>query len=99
MNILIAGGAGYIGSHVVRYLLETGQNPIVFDNLSNGHRDAVSGVGFGLNDDQRRDGDPVELVADSTLAGQELGWEPRFTGLSQTFERPSALEEARWAAR
>ena len=37
-NILITGGAGYIGSHMVRLLLKKGYQPIVFDNLSTGHR-------------------------------------------------------------
>jgi UDP-glucose 4-epimerase/UDP-arabinose 4-epimerase len=41
-NILITGGAGYIGSHICIKLRENGYQPIVFDNLSNGHRDAVS---------------------------------------------------------
>lgn len=38
MNILIIGGAGYIGSHVTRYLLDKGHNLTVFDNLSTGLR-------------------------------------------------------------
>lgn len=41
MNILVVGGAGYIGSHMVRELLEQGFNPLVFDNLSTGHAWAV----------------------------------------------------------
>ncbi|MDR1229815.1 MAG: UDP-glucose 4-epimerase GalE [Spirochaetaceae bacterium] len=39
-NILVTGGAGYIGSHVVRNLDESGYNTIVLDNLSEGHREA-----------------------------------------------------------
>lgn len=35
-NILIIGGAGYIGSHIVHHLVELGHNTIVFDNLSTG---------------------------------------------------------------
>jgi len=40
-NILVIGGAGYIGSHVCKALKEAGFNPIVYDNLSNGHAWAV----------------------------------------------------------
>ena len=40
-NILVVGGAGYIGSHMVRALLDEKYNPIVFDNLSTGHREFV----------------------------------------------------------
>jgi UDP-glucose 4-epimerase len=39
--ILVTGGAGYIGSHVVRDLGEQGYRPIVFDNLSSGSAEAV----------------------------------------------------------
>ena len=38
MNILVIGGAGYIGSHVTRELLDQGHNCTVFDNLSTGLR-------------------------------------------------------------
>lgn len=41
MNILVVGGAGYIGSHCVRQLREYGHRPVVLDNLVTGHRDAV----------------------------------------------------------
>lgn len=41
MNILVTGGAGYIGSHVVEALQEAGFTPIVYDNLSTGHAAAV----------------------------------------------------------
>jgi UDP-glucose 4-epimerase len=41
MNILVTGGAGYIGSHAVRILLAAGHRVTVYDNLSLGHRRAV----------------------------------------------------------
>ena len=42
-RILVTGGAGYIGSVVVAELLERGYEPIVFDDLSHGHRAALRG--------------------------------------------------------
>ena len=45
MKILVTGGAGYIGSHVVKALGEAGHEIVVFDNLSTGHEWAVL---FGL---------------------------------------------------
>jgi len=40
-NILVVGGAGYIGSYMCKYLAKKGYNPIVLDNLVYGHRQAV----------------------------------------------------------
>jgi UDP-arabinose 4-epimerase len=41
MKALVTGGAGYIGSHTCKMLARAGHTPIVFDNLSTGHADAV----------------------------------------------------------
>jgi UDP-glucose 4-epimerase len=41
MNILVTGGAGYIGSIVVEQLVKEGESVIVFDNLYQGHQEAV----------------------------------------------------------
>jgi UDP-glucose-4-epimerase GalE len=40
-SVLVVGGAGYIGSHMVKMLANAGYETTVFDNLSLGHRDAV----------------------------------------------------------
>lgn len=46
MNVLVCGGAGYIGSNMTRMLAEAGHTPIVLDNLSKGHRAAVKKAEF-----------------------------------------------------
>ncbi|PPD12379.1 UDP-glucose 4-epimerase GalE [Methylophilus sp.] len=46
MRVLVVGGAGYIGSHMVKMLLDSGHDVITLDNLSSGHRDAVLGGVF-----------------------------------------------------
>lgn len=43
MRILVAGGAGYIGSNMTAILADAGQEPIVYDNLSKGHKAAIKG--------------------------------------------------------
>lgn len=41
MNILVPGGAGYIGSHTIKILLDAGEKVIVLDDLSTGNQDAI----------------------------------------------------------
>ncbi|MGD0540435.1 MAG: UDP-glucose 4-epimerase GalE [Tepidisphaeraceae bacterium] len=58
MNVLVAGGAGYIGSHTVKRLKEAGHTPIIYDNLARGHREVsdilkVPAVIGDLNDKPR----------------------------------------------
>jgi UDP-arabinose 4-epimerase len=40
-SILVTGGAGYVGSHACKALASAGYRPVVYDNLSRGHREAV----------------------------------------------------------
>jgi UDP-glucose-4-epimerase GalE len=40
-RVLVTGGAGYVGSHTAKALARAGWEPVVFDNLSTGHRDAA----------------------------------------------------------
>lgn len=46
MNILVTGGAGYIGSHVLKALLKEGHQVFSYDNLQKGHKKAVTGGKF-----------------------------------------------------
>jgi UDP-glucose 4-epimerase len=50
MSILVTGGAGYIGSHVVRQLRERKENVVVLDNLSTGFRSATLGATLVVGD-------------------------------------------------
>ncbi|MCP3999706.1 MAG: UDP-glucose 4-epimerase GalE [Gammaproteobacteria bacterium] len=49
-SILVTGGAGYIGSHVTRQLIEAGENVVVLDNLSTGFKSAVLGAELIVGD-------------------------------------------------
>lgn len=46
MAVLITGGAGYIGSHAVKYFMNKGLEVVVVDNLATGHQEALSQVPF-----------------------------------------------------
>ena len=60
-SILVTGGAGFIGSHMVKTLLDAGFGVVVLDNLCAGHRDAVLGGTFVEGD-----------IADLGLVGSVL---------------------------
>jgi UDP-glucose 4-epimerase len=57
-SILVTGGAGYIGSHVARQLVERGSSVVVLDNLSTGYRSAVLEAPLVLGDT----GDPDRVM-------------------------------------
>lgn len=62
-QVLVTGGAGYVGSHVVRHLLDAGREVVVLDDLSYGHRAAAGKASFVAGDC----GDPA--VLDGIFAG------------------------------
>lgn len=87
MKILVTGGAGYIGSFMVRELKEKGYNVIIVDNLSNGHIEAVKGF------DLRK----IDLVSEKQEL-QELFKNEKFDGvihmasfiqMGESFKNPS----------
>jgi UDP-glucose 4-epimerase len=69
VKVLVVGGAGYIGSHMVKMLSLAGHHVITLDNLSNGYRDAVKYGDFVAGD-----------IADSALL-DKLFTENGFTGV------------------
>ena len=50
MAILVCGGAGYIGSHMVAHLLENNEDVIILDNLQKGHEDSLLGGKLYIGD-------------------------------------------------
>jgi UDP-glucose 4-epimerase len=56
MRVLVCGGAGYIGSNMTAMLRAEGHEPVVFDNLSKGHKSAIGNAEFVEGDlaDSRR---------------------------------------------
>lgn len=82
MDILVTGGAGYIGSITNWYLKSKGHTTIVFDNLQNGHKEAVGDTKLIVGDLRRRDDitrvfsehhiDAVIHFAALALAGQSM---------------------------
>ena len=64
MNILVVGGAGYIGSHCVRQLLAAGHRPVILDNFVYGHRAAVP-AGVSLHEGNLGDAPFVRRVLEA----------------------------------
>lgn len=61
-SLLVTGGAGYIGSHMVRLLVQEGFRVTVLDNLARGHRDAVDRQAEFVNGDLCRPDDLAKTV-------------------------------------
>jgi len=79
-NVLVTGGAGYIGSHACKVLSENGYIPVTFDNLSTGWQDAVKFGPFVQGDLSDRD------LLDGTFARFSPVAVMHFAALSQVGE-------------
>src|SRR5205823_6308948 len=62
MNVLVAGGAGYVGSHVTKRLKEDGHFPVIFDNVERGHREVAAIIGVPAVSDDLRNTAAIERV-------------------------------------
>ena len=65
--ILVCGGAGYIGSHAVRQLIDKGEEVIIVDNLETGHRDAVHPKAKFYNVDIRNEEDLDKVFLENKI--------------------------------
>jgi len=83
--ILITGGAGYIGSHVVKELRKTGYRPLVYDNLSTGHRWAVKKDALIEGDLEDKEKLQIVLEKDKPLAVMHFA---ASTVVGESVERP-----------
>lgn len=79
-NVLLCGGAGYIGAHMLKVLAQRGYEVTVFDNLSTGHRAAVRWGEF-------IEGDILDRAAlDQLFASRDIDVVMHFCALSQVGE-------------
>lgn len=67
--ILVVGGAGYIGSHVTKQLLDQGYQVIVLDNLSTGHREAVDSRATFIRGDLGNKEDVTKVFTQYSIDG------------------------------
>ena len=66
-NILITGGAGYIGSHIVEQLVKTSSNVIILDNLVNGYRKLINKKAKFINGDVKNIIKLTKIINDNKI--------------------------------
>ena len=74
-NILVTGGAGFVGSHVCKILRENNFNPITFDNLSEGNKNLIKHVKDRPFNDTR--------YSISSNRIKKLGWKTKYNLFKQ----------------
>ena len=104
MKVLVTGGAGFIGSHLMRYLKERGDEPVALDNLSIGRRENLAEGMELIEMDVRDEGlagvvatgqyDAIVHFAGQTLVSNSLE-EPDFDAESNIIGLIRVLEAAR----
>jgi len=63
-NILVTGGAGYIGSHIVELLVRTKANIIIIDNLITGHKKLINKKAIFINKDIKNKAALTKIIND-----------------------------------
>ena len=89
---LVTGGAGFIGSHIVRALLEQGQTVRVLDNFSSGKRENLEGLNLSTNDRRFEvlEGDvrDASVVAQALRGVEVVFHEAAFVSVPESMEKP-----------
>ncbi len=85
MKYLITGGAGFIGSHIARALLEQGADVRVLDNLSSGKRENLQGLDVELIEGDLRD---ASSVTEAVRGVNIIFHEAAFVSVPESMEKP-----------
>ncbi|MFN8411495.1 MAG: NAD-dependent epimerase/dehydratase family protein [Anaerolineales bacterium] len=85
MKYLVTGGAGFIGSHITRALLEQGANVRVLDNFSSGKRENLKGLDVEIIEGDLRD---ASRVAEAVRGVNIIFHEAAFVSVPESMEKP-----------
>jgi UDP-glucose 4-epimerase len=85
MNYLVTGGAGFIGSHITRALLEQGARVRILDNFSSGKRENLKGLDVEVLEGDLRD---AACVADAVRDINIIFHEAAFVSVPESMEKP-----------
>jgi UDP-glucose 4-epimerase len=85
MKYLVTGGAGFIGSHIVRALLRQGAEVRVFDNFSSGKRENLKGLEVEIIEGDLRD---ASRVAEAVRGVEIIFHEAAFVSVPESMEKP-----------
>ena len=85
MNVLVTGGAGFIGSHIARTLLERGDRVRVLDDFSTGKRDNLTGLDVDLIEADLRD---ASALTQACRAVDTIFHEAAFVSVPQSMQEP-----------
>ena len=85
MKYLITGGAGFIGSHIARALLQQGAEVRIFDNFSSGKRENLSGLDVEVIEGDLRD---ASRVTEAVRGVNVIFHEAAFVSVAESMEKP-----------
>jgi UDP-glucose 4-epimerase len=87
VKVLVTGGAGYIGSHAVESLIQSGHSVVIVDNLSRGHRHLVHPQAQLIEADVRETEKMASIYRNEKV--EAILHFAAFTGVSESLEKPA----------